>query len=69
MGYGLDLFTQLGTTSNYSAIVDLHAPQITAANTKSSKARNVFNGRFLVTDVNSGDFSASRTQVRRIFRS
>jgi hypothetical protein len=30
---------------------------------KSSPARNNFNSRFLVTDVNSGDSSASRAQV------
>jgi hypothetical protein len=49
----LDLLTQLGTTSNYNAIANLHTLQITAAKTKSSQARSVFNSRFLVTDVNS----------------
>jgi hypothetical protein len=62
MDWILDLLAQLGTTSNYRAITDLHTFQITAANTKSSPARNV-NSRFLVTVLNSGDFSASRAQV------
>jgi hypothetical protein len=67
----IEFLTQLGNTSNYSAIADLHTSQITAANTKSSPARSVFNIRFLVTDVNSGDSSASRAwvlPVRRISR-
>jgi hypothetical protein len=65
MGYliVLDLLTQLGTTSNYSAITDLHTLQITDANTKSSPAVSVFNSRSLATDVNSEDSSASRAQV------
>jgi hypothetical protein len=55
------LYTPLGTTSNHSAAANLHNSQITTA--KSSPACSVFNGRFLVTGVNSGDSSASRAQV------
>jgi hypothetical protein len=55
MDWILDLLTQLGTTGNYSTIADIH--------TLKSPARSVFNSRFLVTDVNSGDSSASRAQV------
>jgi hypothetical protein len=51
----LDLVTRLGNTSNYSDIADHHTLQITAANTKSSSARSVFDSRFLVTDVNSAN--------------
>jgi hypothetical protein len=63
MDWMLDLLTQLGTVSNYSATADLHTLQITAANTKFSAAHSVFNSRFLVTDFNNGDSSASRAQV------
>jgi hypothetical protein len=69
MGYGLvigfidHLCTPLGSTSNYSAIADFHTLQVTAANTKSSPARSVFNRHFLVTASNSGDSSAARTYV------
>jgi hypothetical protein len=71
MDWLLDLLTQLGLTSNYSAIADLHTLQITAANTKSSPARSAFNSRFVVMDVKSGDSSTSRAQalpVQRISR-
>jgi hypothetical protein len=51
--------TRLRTTSNYSAIANLHALHITAANTKSSSAYSVFTSRFLVTDYTSWDPSAS----------
>jgi hypothetical protein len=71
MDWILDLLTQLGTTTNYSAIADLHTLHIIAANTKSFPARSVFNSRFLVTDGKSGDSSDSRAQVlpiRRISR-
>jgi hypothetical protein len=54
MDYILDLWTQLGTTINYSAIADSHTLQIAAANTKSSSAFSVLNSRFLVTDANMG---------------
>jgi hypothetical protein len=47
---------------------NLHTLRITAANTKSSPVRSVFNSRFLVTDVNSGDPSASRVQVLSVRR-
>jgi hypothetical protein len=46
-----------------SAIADLHTLQIT-----SSPTRSVFNSRFLVTDLNIGDSSASRTQVLPVRR-
>jgi hypothetical protein len=59
----LDLLTQLGTTSNYSAITDFHISQITNANTNSSPAHSVFNSRSLATDVNGGDSSACHAQV------
>jgi hypothetical protein len=68
MEWILDLFTPLGTTRNYSEIADLRTLQITAANTKSSPTRSVFNSRFLVTDVNGGDSSASSAQVLPIRR-
>jgi hypothetical protein len=45
--------TRLGTTSNYSAIASLHTLQITAENTKSSSACNIFTSRLLVTASNS----------------
>jgi hypothetical protein len=62
MDWILDVLTQLGTTSNYSATANLHTLKITSANTKSS-ANGSGNSHFLVADVNSGDSSASRTQV------
>jgi hypothetical protein len=68
MDWILHLLTPLGNTSNYSAIADLHTSEITAANTKSSPVRSVFNSRFLVTDVNSGDSSASGCQVLLVRR-
>jgi hypothetical protein len=61
-------YTRLGTTSNYSAIANLHTLQFTDANTKSSPACTVFNSRFLVTDVNSWDSSFSRAQVLLVQR-
>jgi hypothetical protein len=64
MEYGLVIgFIDTTRNYNYSTITDLHTLQITAANTKSFPARSVFNSRFLVTDVNSGDSSASCAQV------
>jgi hypothetical protein len=46
------------TTSNYSSLTELHTPNIsvTAAHIKSSL---FFTRRFLVTDFNSGESSAS----------
>jgi hypothetical protein len=54
-----------------SHVLMLVLTQLVCGRPKSSPARSVFNSRFLVTDVNSGDSSASRTQVlpvRRISR-
>jgi hypothetical protein len=68
MDWVLHLMTPLETISNYSVIADLHTLQITDASTKSSPARSVFNSRFLVTDVNSKDSSASRAQVLSVQR-
>jgi hypothetical protein len=44
-------------TSNYNAIANLHTLKITKAHAKSSQF--VFTSRFLVTDLNIGDSSAS----------
>jgi hypothetical protein len=49
----------VGTTSNYSAIVNLHTLRITAANSKSPPACSVFTNLLLVPPSNSGDSSAS----------
>jgi hypothetical protein len=49
--------TRLGTRSTYNAIADCHILQITRAHAKSSQSD--FTSRFLVTDLNSGDSSAS----------
>jgi hypothetical protein len=51
------LYTRLGTTSTYNAIADLHPLQITIAHAKSSQS--AFTSRFLVTDLNDRDSSAS----------
>jgi hypothetical protein len=48
---------QIVTTSNYSAITNLHAIQITIAHAKFSQP--AFTSRYLVTDLNNGDSSAS----------
>jgi hypothetical protein len=53
------IYTQLGTTSNYNAIINLHTLQITAAITKSSPAFSVFNSHSLAMASNSEDSSAS----------
>jgi hypothetical protein len=61
------LYTPLGTTNNCSAITEIHK----SLHAKSTSALSVFNGLFLVTDVNSGDSLASRVKVlpvRRISR-
>jgi hypothetical protein len=47
------LYTPLGTTSNYSAIADLHILQITTALAKPFPARRIFS-RSLATDSKSG---------------
>jgi hypothetical protein len=57
------LHTPLGSASNYSATANLHNIKMTTAKTKSSPACNVFNSRFLVTDVYSGDSSDSSPQI------
>jgi hypothetical protein len=51
------LYTLLISTSNYSAIDDLHTLQFTRAHAKSSQS--AFTGRFLAMDLNNGDSSAS----------
>jgi hypothetical protein len=56
-GFIAHLYTRLGTTSNYSAIADLHTLQITRAHTKPSQS--AVTSHFLVTDLNNGDSSAS----------
>jgi hypothetical protein len=58
-----DVYIPLGTTCNYSANDDLHTLQFTKAHAKPFPAYCVFNNRFMVTDINSGDSSASRSQV------
>jgi hypothetical protein len=54
------LYTPLGTTSNYSAIANLHNLQITTAPLKLFPACCVFNSLSLATASNSGDSSVSR---------
>jgi hypothetical protein len=74
MGFGLvnrfidHLYTPLGTTSNYSAITDLHTPQFITARTKSFPAYCVSNSRSLATASSSGDSSASHTYVITVWR-
>jgi hypothetical protein len=64
-GFGLDiglidhLRTQLGTTSNYSAVANVRTLQITTAHAKYYPTCYVSTGRFLVTASNSGDSSVS----------
>jgi hypothetical protein len=58
-GFIEPIYTQLGTTSNYSAIANLHSLKIIASNTKSSPACSEFTSRFLVTASNSEYSSAS----------
>jgi hypothetical protein len=72
-GFGLciefidHLYTQLGTSSNYSAIANLYTLKITTAHAKSFPACCVFTSRSLVTVSNSGDSSASalKSSIRR----
>jgi hypothetical protein len=69
MGYGLDigfidhLYAPLGTTSNYSAITNLHTLKITTAPAELFAVCCVFNSRSLAMASNSGDPSASRARV------
>jgi hypothetical protein len=64
-GFGLEigfidhLYTQLGTTLNYSAIANLHNLQITTAHVKSFPACCVFTSRSPVMASNSGNSAAS----------
>jgi hypothetical protein len=48
---------EIATTSNYNAIANLIISQITTGHAKSSQS--AFTGRFLVTDFNNEDSSAS----------
>jgi hypothetical protein len=57
------VYTPLGTTSNYSVTANLHNSQITTPTAKPFPACCAFISRVLATDLNSGDFSASRSQV------
>jgi hypothetical protein len=51
------LYTRLVSASNYNTIADLHILQISRAYAKSFPS--VFTSRFLITDHNNGDLSAS----------
>jgi hypothetical protein len=57
-GFIDDLYTPLGTTSNQSAVTDLHTIHIATAHAKPQSVI-VSPNRFLVTDLNNGDSSAS----------
>jgi hypothetical protein len=48
---------RLVTTSNYSAVANLHTLQVNTAHAKTSQY--AFTSRFPVTDLNDGDSSAS----------
>jgi hypothetical protein len=56
-------YTRLGTTSNYSATANPHNSKINTAPAKPFPAFRDFTSRYLATASNSGDSSASRTQV------
>jgi hypothetical protein len=62
-GFIDNLYTWLGTTSNYSATTNLHNSQITTAPTKPFRARCVFTSRSLAATSNSGDSSDIRAEV------
>jgi hypothetical protein len=65
------LCTPLGTTSNYSAVANLHTLKITAAPIKTLRACRVFNSCTLSAASNTGDTSSSRAHtvtLRRISR-
>jgi hypothetical protein len=62
IGFSNHLYTPLGSTSNYSAIVNLHTSQITTTHAK-SLAACVLNNRSPSTASKSRDFSASHAQV------
>jgi hypothetical protein len=57
------LYTPVGTTSNSSAISNLHTLQFTTAPVKPFPACCVLTSRFLVKASNSGNSSASRAHV------
>jgi hypothetical protein len=57
-GFVDHLYTPLGTTSNYSALDNLHTLQITTAHAK-PQSFIIFRSRCLVTALNNGDSSAS----------
>jgi hypothetical protein len=59
IGFIDHLYTPLGSTSNYSAIANLHTLQITAAFFQPA----ISNSRFIATASNNGDSSASRAHV------
>jgi hypothetical protein len=62
----IDFFsTRLGTTSNYSAIANLHTLQITTAPAKPFPACCVFTSHSLVTDSNSGHSSRAHALSER----
>jgi hypothetical protein len=65
LDWWIDLLTTYahGTTSNYSAIANLHTSQITTASAKYFPACCVFTSLSLATASNSGDSSASHAQV------
>jgi hypothetical protein len=67
MDWWMDLLTTythpLRTTSNYSAIANLHNSQITTATAEPYPACCVFTSCSLATASNSGDHSASHAQV------
>jgi hypothetical protein len=63
IGFIHHLCTPLGTTSNYSAIANLHNSQIITPPTKPFPTCCFFTSRSLTTACNSGDSSASRAQV------
>jgi hypothetical protein len=54
----LTTYTQLGTTSNYSAIANLHTSQITTATAKPFLVCCTFISLYLATASNSADSSA-----------
>jgi hypothetical protein len=57
------LYTRLGTTSNYSAITNLHNSQITTEPVKPFPVCYVFTSLFLATASNNVDSSASRAHA------
>jgi hypothetical protein len=57
------LYTQLGTTLNYSATANLNDSQITTAPAKAFPACCIFTSRSLTTASSSGDSSVLRAQV------